>query len=500
MKRTLITVAAALAGVVAPHASADSHQGGDPLPVEYCADGGNTLCAKIPHTIDFQATVLGYEGVVARDQRTFDNLAWQAFIALNWPADKRGRPMKTTIGEAAGAPRVWSAYPTVGDVFGAGAPICGHMGKGKPRFRMMAKGVGMGMETGEFIQPTGEALIDRNLNFAVYDVRIHPDQAAYFRGAGITTKAGQEAYFEHYPPIAKGVSPLQYPYGYYEDAANATGGSPGAMEIKTSWRILDKKRDRKLMDRFYVVDGVLAVDGKYTESGEPLCAEAKLGLTGMHIIQRATNTGNGSLKERDWLWMTFEHKDNAPLAANAQDLTDIDLNNLPKSCTAPNDRGTYSFFNAACKGCATNTPPVAGKGKEKYDYKWADKPPYAAAYATNDKYGTQVVRCWKILDETVALNAAFQKKLAEAAGGNSVWSNYMLISNQWQTNQEIHGAKHTDLLNGNIPRFLANTTMETYVQLDPKLGSCIECHRDASVKVNDTYYSTDFSFLPSHAK
>lgn len=72
-----------------------------------------------------------------------------------------------------------------------------------------------------------------------------------------------------------------------------------------------------------------------------------------------------------------------------------------------------------------------------------------------------------------------------------VWSNYMLISTQWR------GAAISPLFeHGEVPRFLANTTMESYLQDDPA-GTCLGCHAAAATAAGKP---SNFTFLLRKAR
>jgi hypothetical protein len=70
--------------------------------------------------------------------------------------------------------------------------------------------------------------------------------------------------------------------------------------------------------------------------------------------------------------------------------------------------------------------------------------------------------------------------------GGTVGANYMLISTQWR------GANKSPLFeHGEVPRFLTNTTMETYGQTVSD-GSCLGCHAEATTA---TGHMSNFTFL-----
>ena len=67
---------------------------------------------------------------------------------------------------------------------------------------------------------------------------------------------------------------------------------------------------------------------------EPLCLQATLGMVGMHIVTRVAS-GNGD----EWLWSTFEHRDNVPVAGSARQVNSLFARELfPEGCTHPRGR------------------------------------------------------------------------------------------------------------------------------------------------------------------
>ncbi len=439
---------------------------------DFCINGDTTqLCSKIPHDIVHQLS-FDYKALTETDQFAFDNFSWQMFVALNWPADGQGNPLATTIGSAPSAPRVWEFYPTGDTVFGLlpDAPNClaEAQASGKRVLRYDAKAAqvveAMGLSDVEikgFLEATGQPLIDRNLNFAVYSAALNQVEADYIINNGLTTKAGQQAFKD----AGKTVS---FPLGHYEDDKQKTGGSVGAMELKTAWRILDVSKGDD-PSRFYTIEAKVVIDAENSDSGQSFCFDAQLGLVGFHIIQRTTNPD-----PQDWMWATFEHIDNAPQASNAADPADP---TGPTTCDPPTESSgtTYSFFNAECGGCATNQPPQLLPGQKNFT--WATSPPYAAKYAVEGKYGTQVVRCWQIYSETQYMNQQFQGKLE-----GTVWANYFLINTQWMAQAETNPP--TTIA---VPKFLGNTALETYIQ---PTSSCLTCHGQAKTTAGqDANYS-----------
>ena len=77
----------------------------------------------------------------------------------------------------------------------------------------------------------------------------------------------------------------------------------------------------------------------------------------------------------------------------------------------------------------------------------------------------------------------------------SVWQNYELVSTQWPTNAQ----SKTDPTGVPAPSFLANTTLETYIQGEIKQtsSSCMACHNNATSTNGDF---SDFTYLLQRAQ
>jgi hypothetical protein len=99
-----------------------------------------------------------------------------------------------------------------------------------------------------------------------------------------------------------------------------------------------------------------------------------------------------------------------------------------------------------------------------------------ATLLNDGKYGTQVARCWQIYSPTQTLDGDWQAQIA-SADPNGPWKNYVVISTQW-VSSPVHG-KELTFDQRMVPRYLSNTTLETYIQNKP-IGSCLGCHEHAT--------------------
>lgn len=407
----------------------------EPAEPIFCDQGGDDLCAHLPHDVPRFFATFNYRFLTPKAQDPFDLFSWQSFVALNWPADDRGRPLAEPIGSTPAAPRRWQFFVPPPN---AASPVeCRGTRPGGP------------VVTATYRQATGEVLVDRDLNYVVYDTRVN--RAA--TGPVADHMAGRLA------------TPVAFPDGHYADLPSRSGGPDGAAILKTAWRVLDPGR----AGRYLTVPGRVAVAAADSIDGRARCHMVTLGLVGMHIM-RKVRSGNGD----EWIWSTFEHADNAPVAANARGANStVTFDPFPTGCHAPPTSGyAWSFFTR-CENCTPNQPSTG-------DAPWAADPPFARHHEAG---ASQVVRCWRLFEGTAQINRQWRAKLA-----GTVFANYQLVGTQWRGN---NGGPLAGV--GEVPRYLTNTSLESYIQAAPQ-GSCLTCHSTARTPAGD---KADFTFLLS---
>jgi hypothetical protein len=405
----------------------------------------DAICSIIPNDqVDFSSS-FEYMIVSNGAQRPFDFFSWQAFVALNWPIDESGRPReKFNSAMAENENYQWSKFSRRDQV----------MHRDKIASNCDPSLSSATVLTSDITQADGSVLIDHRGNFTIYETRMNAVLQNYIEENNLDSMAGQTA-FEN--------QTISFPKGTEGIVRNAP-----SISLKTSWRVLT---DQDNQADFLATQGVVYIPEKHSFDQNEMCIKMTLGMVGMHIVSRVAS-GNGD----QWLWSTFEHRDNVPIAQNARDINSIYARDLfPNGCTPPLEPSeTYSYFDPECPDCQTNLD--AGS-----DWSWAAFPPFARINGKPVKHGTQVVRCWKIFGETQRINTVWQQRLH----GTGL-ENYMLISTQWR------GANKSPLFeHGEVPRFVTNTTMETFLQSD-NLGTCLGCHADANTA---TGQSANFSFI-----
>ncbi|MDQ3108877.1 MAG: hypothetical protein M3R17_03190, partial [Bacteroidota bacterium] len=230
----------------------------------FCVDTmkGDSLCPDIPHEID-QAMLPGtaYKSVLSpKFQPPFDLFSWQSFVALNWPANSNGSADSTSsILSNSTSLRVWEYYPLADTVF---QPSGGTMKMVlQPKDVKAAKQLYQSTMfaddfiTNQFFEADGSTLIDKNLNYVLYEERINSDEWQFINQFGLRTQEGQMDY-------VKTIGPVTLPTGSYSGAYGNSSGPVGAIEIKASWRILDSTTDD--IGRYYHQQAQITIGSQYT--------------------------------------------------------------------------------------------------------------------------------------------------------------------------------------------------------------------------------------------
>lgn len=381
-------------------------------------------------------------------QLAFDYHSWLVFLALNAPAS--GGAIGSGTAPGGDAVTVWEGYRNIADIMlpnGAeplpwGAPpvipeACKSLaGKGR-LLQMVGKTPDL---LNEFDQPfnTGP-LIDQEGQYVRYEILVNKPMFEFIVQNKLYSKAGQAAF----------TNPIEFPEG---ELIQDTTGTVGAFMVKAAWKLLDGDDDPT---KFHTTQALIYTPPSENPPIVESCSEATVALVGLHVAQKTQ-------VEPQWVWSTFEHAANVPTQA------DVDAKKLADA---------YNFYDPSCdvKKCPINEPPA-----RPWD-------PNVSPFPGD--FHSQITRVMAITDEVATLNTSFQGILP-----NTVWANYILISTQWPTD----GTSATDPNGVPAPTFLANTTMETYVQgTTPKSSSsCIDCHGDATATSGRP---SDFTYILERA-
>jgi len=419
------------------------------------------LSSKIPGDAQFGALPPNAtnEQKLLAIQGDFDIYSWNTFIALNWPPlpNGNGDPNKT-IGQYGDNDTVWEHYRDVSDIFLPGGKKPSYTGPPatvptqckanyKPGMRIISQVGKTPTVLTDFSQPfnTGP-LIDQNGNYTRYEILVNKPMFDNILSNTLYSKAGQKVFS----------GTVKFPCG-------VLNGPEGAIMVKSSWKVISPADKSRFHTQTVLVYSPASQNPKYAAS----CSTKLMGLVGLHIGHK-TNSG------AQWLWSTFEHVDNAP--------TEEDV-------ASKKFKSQYNYYNPNCTGqnCTPNQVPPRPWNPTKVS-----------------SFHSQVVRMNMFKGNEFAFESAAARnsealKLLLGVSSNSVWQNYELISTMWPTNTGQCVATPGDPLGTPAPNFLANTTLETYIQgMVPNVSSnCIECHNNATMT---TPVPSDFTYILQRAQ
>ena len=513
MKKLLsITAMLLIAASVVVFQRPSAHVQGYLPQAQLCADSSNVLCSKLPAYIilpdkPLETPGTGYKGLfqplpTSKDndvETPFDNMGWQMFVALNWAASAVNQP--PSKGLTMPGRRVFQDYRKVSALFGNSPSIAGCPSTlVLPKYFIGSDGKGNPAPNNEeyFQASTNLPLVDINGNWTIFERRVNDVEAQYLLAPNgqtsqtLTTMAGQANFINSHPNGAQ-----------FTASDPNSAGKVGSIEIKTAWRIIDRAAGDD-PSRYFTQASIIAVAGDLVNGGRMFCRSVTLGLVGMHIIQRnPDDPKNPQLRPR-WIWATFEHMDNAPMAQQPCNVMNgcptTNWLNQPSCGPAETASGVrYSYHRPNVSGLGTNIRPKStGLGPTKFP--WNRTPPFAKGNTTAATAMPQATRCFSIYKTTYQINQQWQAALRAI---KSPFQYYMLVGTQWGANIEPERGQVLPV--DAVPTLLSNMTLETYIQNYTQSvpgqggpGSCVGCHNFARLPAG-TKPSADFSFLPALA-
>ena len=417
------------------------------------------LSTMIPGDANVTATTVSIDAF----QPDFDVYSWNTFIALNWPpgADGNADPKKT-IGKSGDNETVWEHYRDVADIFlpgGAkptwnGATQIPDACKSvyKPRMHVMSQ-VGKNLLTPTVVSAMSEPfnsgpLIDQNGVYTRFEILVNKTMFDYILTNSLYSKAGQKVF----------TPPVRFTCGTIDGSGKTL--VEGAIMVKSSWKVIAPSETSRFHSENVLVYSPASQNPKYPAQ----CTMKTVGLVGLHV-------GHKTQHASQWLWSTFEHVDNVPTDAAVK---------------SGNLKAKYNYYNPKCKDCKANQIPPRPWDPTKVS-----------------SFHSQIVRMNQfnlpIYAQSAAARNADAHKLLLGVNPKSVWANYQLISTMWPTNPGNCAAAPGDPLGTPAPTFLANTTLETYIQgTTPNVSSqCIECHNNATMT---TPVASDFTYVLQRAQ
>jgi len=393
----------------------------------------------------------------APGQASADNLAWQLFLAVNWPANpaEPGYPDTTRQPGALDpsgnghAATVWMDYPTADQLFGVPAQCDGptlQMGS-KLSDAFLSKSEPPGV-LGDVLEAGGGVLVDQHGGVVQFDIRVNRtewefvvNQNDYWK-TGTSLAALKQNLRRDYS-LPPGQTPGGFPAATVADAEQGVVGSEGSMEIKAAWKELTQAEIAG--GTFYTRTFAVYDD---TVAEEDRCAQRTMGLVGLHILYQPGLFGNP-----EWVWATFEHRSNVPTAGINDGATE------------------FSFYDPACTPvptpaeCATYKPGVSSPDEFRC---CPDLMLYPDTSVLPDEpTPNQIVRATNPTVSTILptdCTDQYVQSIEKYFGADNVWRNYFLVGTQWP----LRGAStnfpfYEPQFEANFPCTLGNSTLESFL-------------------------------------
>jgi hypothetical protein len=393
-------------------------------------------------------------------QNDWYNFGWQTFVALDWPALSGGSLGQPNTGLKPGAsvngafiPAVWATYRDVSTVMLANAANPGDWNTPQsvpsacntknpppvaPGFQPMVldgstfKGAPLTLDYVN--QATDNPLVDQAGWYTIADIRIDQSEYAfiqqnsYFSGQA-QIKAVNSKTFAPFPRTGQPSDfkpPITLPaYAQY-----------GALEVKTTWRVLDPTKDQNIIPRYYTQWG-------YFVQPDRSCSGPTLfGLIALHILRLTPTT------PATWYWATFEQVDNT---------------------TAPPAQGAGATLTPAnpAPPCPTlGYSPTPAPPKHTGNVPW-----------TNTNTANNICRVEPVPSAVQQVNSSWQAALA-----GTVWQYYAMDGTINPCPPGASGCVSFHLSSAQVNTgVLANTAIESYGQATTSgVNSCLDCHAYAA--------------------
>ncbi|WP_163999761.1 hypothetical protein [Pyxidicoccus caerfyrddinensis] len=256
-------------------------------------------------------------------------LMWKSFIAVNWPADPQaGRgvaanPQDSSAMARTGVPRVWETWKADWEIDPKLGPASewNSYAVARPPCKVLQTREGKRLEVTAENWPTLYPQYGGILQDKINLVKQGPDGGAPILTGPLIDSAREYLRYgthfsrELYDCARSGVGAgcVKTPTSFEFPAGSE--GAIGSIAVKASWRKLQKDDEK---DRYHTRD-VLVID--YEGARKPytaVCRQETMVLLGLHVIYKNSYIFAPERGQNQWVWATFEHRDNAQVCGQTQ--------------------------------------------------------------------------------------------------------------------------------------------------------------------------------------
>jgi hypothetical protein len=433
------------------------------------------LSPDLPYDVDVAALGrLNRDTQVPEAQRLFDIFAWQAFLALNWPADENGAPDRSKTLRDSTSRRVWMSWRRNDTIFlptgEKPAPWNAKASLKQKRYlwrfsKMLNERRSPQNSLTDSVQAFTGPLVDQNGVFVRYESYLNKPQFDYIVENELYNQEGQVRF------VAEKGNLIRFPANQTKPVKRH-----GSMGIKLAWKQLGPD---DLPERFFTMAAIV-VSTSFDSDGKPVLKESNqlVGLVGMHVTALTQSSPN-------WIWTTFEHVDNVV----ANDLQ------FGKTRTGERRRVRPNFNNPDAPTKLVNQLPLRNALPD-------DKNVFTTWDESKTTNPVQLARLIPIPPATQQLNHDVQQLLRQQG---SVFQFYELVGAQWPVQPGFPafgggaGSAAESILfkapGRVVPVYLVNSTMESYFADNPNepvtpdrtrvfgTESCVGCHFSAGAAI-----------------
>ncbi|MCH2170469.1 hypothetical protein MK489_06775 [Myxococcota bacterium] len=386
--------------------------------------------------------------------------SWRTFLAIN------ARKVGNRVSVNGDNPTQWSRWSSTADLLnqdnpgksGSRAyPVSCRKIRNFRRYRAIQQ---VGKVDDSFLEATtgklsNDPVIDRHGNFLRYEILLSPAFYNYLKETRLYER----------DTLLKQTTDLNLPCGDVDYVrGNPSDPRSGAMVLKAAW--MDSAPMTNEERAKYHTEKLLIENPSYRNStGEATCELKEMALVGLHVARK-------TVRQPNWTWATWEHKDNAPDCTSQMPLV-VEGDAVVAAASKQNHKcpedltRDYAFNAADCFGstecntcnagfdegnatepsqCANpfspdenrwclDLPPSDVKGKSQLCRQVPTRSGACAGDSTvlcktDDDCASAGGPCY---DNYAAVNEWNDACISaiEAFGGNSVWSNYEMIGVQW---------------------------------------------------------------------
>jgi hypothetical protein len=235
----------------------------------------------------------------------------------------------------------------------------------------------------------------------------------------------------------------------------------GAIELKSSWRVLAAGEDPKgAFTTLAEVPRLINKNGKIVIDPTQISRET-VALVGLHVVGKTQG-------HPEFIWTTFEHVENTP---------DLPPRMKPNADAPVDNARSWTFYPRGSKAKDSNKNVKVPELKlDEATQTLTPKNAVFREFALGGSDNPALI---------TGLTSSVRKQLPITL---DVWKNYFLVGAVWLKNpgQDFKPGEQFDAGKLAGEKKLSNSTMETFTQSETLRSNCFSCHNTEAVRIPGT--------------